>query len=504
MPAISLSMSSITLSEAQGVIRNPFRDELARSPDFEEKFDYFTLIYDLFWSADGTEIIGIGPPFHFSEAGDQLPQFIALPSGETCVARHDRLPGRPLNGRSRFRVVAPSGTSGLEVIFAGQHWVLPVQPNLSHLARGRRGLVALTRNNSSTWVVDWINFHRRQYGFDVFLLFDNASSDPTCDALARDIDAHCPSALSVVVKAPLPYGPTGQRAIGGPRDSNFLQAALYEIALQRFFRIAAVLANFDIDELLVERTPNAFEDLIGSPNFESSLLPRFNVYGAPPTGGRPKRHRDDDQISFKQPAMPKWVVNPAAVRKNDQLHVHAVIGHRKRPLDREALYLAHFLALARDQGLRWNSEARGEPPPDIAHIKQNRALRRLLDRSFADAEVQPAWSPLMLDQPDLLKRRAAIAHQAGQHEAALALLDRSAEVAPCHYPSLVLRHAVLLALGRETEAVLLLPHLDRTSIPRFYEVMASYHTSRDEFEKAAEWRARGTLIIPATSRRAVP
>ena len=40
MPAISLSMSSITLSEAQGVIRNPFRDELARSPDFEEKFDW--------------------------------------------------------------------------------------------------------------------------------------------------------------------------------------------------------------------------------------------------------------------------------------------------------------------------------------------------------------------------------------------------------------------------------------------------------------------------------
>jgi hypothetical protein len=257
--------------------------------------------------------------------------------------------------------------------------------------------VALTRNNPSAWVVDWINFHHRRHGFDAFLLFDNASSDPAASALAQDIKTYCPSILCLLVEAPFPFGPTSRRTIGGPRDSNFLQAALYEVALQRVFRDAAVLANFDIDELLIEQTPNAFEALIGDPSFESNLLPRFNVFGDPPTNSRLKRHRDDDRISFKHAVLPKWVANPAALREDDQLHVHAVVGHGKRPVERESLYLAHFSALARDRGPRWNGDARGEAPPGIAHIKQNPAVRRLLNHVFSEPEALAVWSPLRLD-----------------------------------------------------------------------------------------------------------
>ncbi|MBR0656536.1 hypothetical protein [Plastoroseomonas arctica] len=488
-------LSSITLSEAEGVVRAPFRDELARASDFEERFDYLTLIYDLFWSADGTEIIGIGPPFHFPEANNTLPRFVALPSGVPCAVRHDRRPGRPLNGRSRFRIAAPSGTTGLGIDFAGQHWLAHVQPNLSHLALDRRCLVTLTRNNPSAWVVDWINYHHRQHGFDAFLLFDNSSSNPTSDALARDINAHCPSIRCLLVDAPFPYGPTSSRALGGSRDSNFLQTGLYEIALRRFFLDAAVIANFDIDELLVERTPSAFKALVSSSSFESHLVPRFNVFGDPPPEGRLKRHRDDDQMSFKHSVLPKWIVNPAAIRVDDQLHVHGVIGHGKRQVEPDALYVAHFFGLSLGQGPRWNGDSRGEAPAEISHIKQNSALRRLLDVAFPEPETPPAWSPLALHKADLLKRRAAMAHHAGQNELALALLDRSAAVAPDHYPSLELRRAVLLALGRATEAALLNPRLDRTKLPRFYEVMADYHTHRAEPAKAAEWRARAAATF---------
>lgn len=483
---IRASLSSVALSEAEGVIRQPFRHELARGPDFEEKFDYFTLIYDFFWSACGNEIIGIGPPFHFPKAGNALPKFIALPSGRSCSARHDRRPGRPLNGRSRFRIAAPNGTTGLEIIFAGHHLIAPVEPNLSHLTRGRRGLVALTHDNPTPWIVDWIDFHHRQHGFDAFLLYDNGSTSPTADILARDIGTHCPGILCILVSAPHPFGPTSNHALGGERDSNFLQTALYEVAQLRFFRHAAVLANFDIDELLVERTPGALEALTSHPKFESNLLPRYNVFGDEHPGGRLKRHRDDDLISFKNAVLPKWVVNPVTLRDDDQLHVHSVIGHGKRTVGSEALYLAHFFALGQGQGPRWNGPPRGKAPPDVTHIKQNRSLRRLLNRAFPEPTTPLVWTHLGLDEPDLLKRRAAEAHHAGQHEASLALLDRSAAVAPNHYPSLELRHSVLLALGRDAEAALIRPRLDRASLSDFYDVMRAYHTGRAEFDKAAE------------------
>ncbi len=90
----TIQSSPVQVDRPEDRFRVPTRHALARSEDFEEKFDFRTLFYDVFWSADGTEILGVGPPFRFGDEPGQLLEFIALPSGAPCEFRHARRGGR--------------------------------------------------------------------------------------------------------------------------------------------------------------------------------------------------------------------------------------------------------------------------------------------------------------------------------------------------------------------------------------------------------------------------
>ena len=56
-----------------------------------------------------------------------------------------------------------------------QNYLL-VRPNCSEIFRGRRVVLAMSRDNELQWIKDWVLFVVRNHGADAVLLYDNAST----------------------------------------------------------------------------------------------------------------------------------------------------------------------------------------------------------------------------------------------------------------------------------------------------------------------------------------
>ena len=147
MRMLTVRTSSLSLDRPNDRVRAPVRDVLSRTDNFEEKFDFRTLFYDVFWSADGEDLLCIGPPFRFGADAERALSFIALPSGTSCKHSHERGAEAAENSRSLFRIRAPSGTVALEVVFGEQRDILAIQPNLSTLFEDQNVLLVLSQNN---------------------------------------------------------------------------------------------------------------------------------------------------------------------------------------------------------------------------------------------------------------------------------------------------------------------------------------------------------------------
>ncbi|MGI9253637.1 MAG: hypothetical protein ACR2J8_07815, partial [Thermomicrobiales bacterium] len=169
-------MSHVELDPRYGVLRNALTPEHLRGPAFGNRFDATTLLYDLFRSADGQRVIGVGPPFRggidvvndlqvrLTEAGEPLP-FRVEP-----VAPPDRprLPGRVV-------IDVPPQVSEVFLRLGLQEWRVPIQPNLGEAFAGTLALMTLSCDNDLDWIEDWARFHAVNYGVDAVVLYDNAS-----------------------------------------------------------------------------------------------------------------------------------------------------------------------------------------------------------------------------------------------------------------------------------------------------------------------------------------
>jgi len=60
MPEIELSR--LDLDESQAPRRSPPRSPEHRQPDYDEKFDFFTVLYDCFAAPYGRRLVCLGPP----------------------------------------------------------------------------------------------------------------------------------------------------------------------------------------------------------------------------------------------------------------------------------------------------------------------------------------------------------------------------------------------------------------------------------------------------------
>ena len=497
MRMLTVQTASVQMDRPLDCFRLPARHVLSRTDDFEQKFDFSTLFYDVFWSAGGAEVLCIGPPFRFGADAAATLQFVALPSGIACQHVHERGEGAAENSRSLFRIRTPTGTTGLEIIIGQQRHISAIQPNLSAVFADQDVLLVLSQNNRLEWIIDWINYHARLFGFRAVLFLDNRSTAYELDQIAQAIRENCAIDTCVVMAVDFPYGPLGNKNFGGRTDSNFLQVGIYEAARHRFLTDARMVANFDIDELLVLRGGGDLWSIVHGGRRPVVVIPRFNTLGRLAPGVEP-RHALFDLVSRRSAVKPKWIVQPRFLSVDTQLHIHSVGPAKKRRMEPGGpLFIAHQLQISNG----WNDPKRLIIDEEgLAASRTDSDLREHLDRAFpADGRPAPhLWSVEGSRDANYLCHCAARALNAGDANAALHLARHATAVDADHYPGILLCAKALRALGQDAEAAAAERRLVelRPENPRFHAVMARYHARGGKLDRALASCEQGLTLAP--------
>ncbi|MGI9252574.1 MAG: hypothetical protein ACR2J8_02415, partial [Thermomicrobiales bacterium] len=125
----------------------------------------------------------------------------------------------------------------------------------------------------------------------------------------------------------------------------------------------------------------------------------------------------------------KWIAMPGRLRDWDQLGQHFALPRGEHRVSPEAFSLAHFLPLTNGWHMR---EARRAPVEPVAGVhREDLVLKARLDAAFSvwmsDAA---AWDPMRSDDPVDAAEAGWRAVAAGDAGRALALFERSLELAP--------------------------------------------------------------------------
>lgn len=417
-----LTLSSVELDPRHGLWRRSERARTLRQASYESRFDYFTLFYDVFWSAPATEILAIGPPFPKPLMPERELGIVALPSGQVCPCRrfgNDHLLGQ-------LAITAPTNTHSLMFSLADQHWVVAVQPNLSSLLAGGRALVTLSRNNRLEWIRDWAWFHAAEYGADTVVLFDNASIGYHAADVAAVLRTIPGLRHVLAIHQPAPYGD------GIPPEGMPLQRGMLNVAWRRLLAAAQWMLNLDIDELLILGEGIEVADLLARPE-PVVAFNRLNVTNA--TDGHnpvPPRHRHFWRLPPDvQPIAPKWLVEPERLPVAATLHTHRVQQASTWNCPLQQGFIAHMLPL----GSGWKLDRPRTAAAQADQAVDHPLLRWRLERVFAHESpamprvLQP-WSPAASEDADLMLREAERWLERERPAEAAPLIGRALALAP--------------------------------------------------------------------------
>ena len=452
--AVDIGLSSWSLGLNSPVVRHPFRRPALRHADFEDRYDFQTVFYDCFWSADGSSLRLIGPPLQNLADGLGL-RFFAVPSGEelpvTILPRVFTtillIPASP--GLQSLRVESAAGTA----------FIVP-QPNLSSMFAGRRVLMTLSQNNELEWIRDWIIYHQRLHGCDAALVYDNNSTRYDLSELKGCL-AGIPGVTGLAVDWPFRYGPFDGRLplTYDLWEGHFCQFGMLEHARYRFLADARCGLNLDIDELVVCPGGESICDLTESSatgflKFGGKWVEPFAATSVDAGANPLHRHFRHRKTGRTQGCENKYTVVPSRVPDSAQFGIHDIFGHADSPLV-EGVELRHFKAINtnwtvdRPGTLQKRSKA-GHAPDELAEDMQ---LAALLDTAF-DGVPASLDAPHYADHDTALyqaRQKSAQLLRSGRPEAAEQVLRQSLVASP-GWPSLELFHADLLdRLGSAAE-----------------------------------------------------
>lgn len=453
--AVDIGLSSWSLGLNSPVVRHPFRRPALRHADFEDRYDFRTVFYDCFWSADGSSLRLIGPPLQ-NLADDLGLRFFAVPSGE-------ELPVTVLPRVFATILVIPAspGLRSLRVETAAGTAFIGPQPNLSNLFAGRRVLMTLSQNNELEWIRDWVIYHQRVHGCDGVLVYDNNSTRYDISELKGCL-AGISGVTGLAVDWPFRYGPFDGRLplTYDLWEGHFCQFGMLEHARYRFLADARCGLNLDIDELVVCPGGESICDLTegsatGFLKFGGKWVEPFAATSGE-AGTKPlHRHFRHRKTGRTQGCENKYTVVPSRVPDSAQFGIHDIFGHADSPLP-GGVELRHFKAINtnwtvdRPGTLQKRSNA-GHAPDELAEDTQ---LAALLDAAF-DGIPASIGAPRYADHDTALyqaRQKSAQLLRSGRPEAAEQELRQSLAVSP-GWPSLQLFHADLLdRLGAAAEA----------------------------------------------------
>jgi Flp pilus assembly protein TadD len=449
----ALSLSSWKLDRNWDPLRQPARDPALRQPDFEDRYDFQTVFYDLFWAEDGQTIIAVAPPLMNLESELDL-QFRALPSGDRCAFRIDR---RVLI--DRITITPPPGTVALVVeSSAGCIWLAP-QPNLATAFSGLRALFTLSKDNHLAWIRDWALFYVRNHGCNAVVVYDNGSTRYTPTALA-EVLASVPGLERVlVVDWRFPYGAFDLRQSPALNriDAVHCQWGCFEHARLRLFPAAASVSNADIDELVVSDTgESVFEAAERSP--VGYIAYRGFWIECPPEDmttevARAPRHRHFCKTTPQREGCPsKWTVAPGRTPSDVQWGVHEVWGIADDLS--HSFEFRHLKPINTDWDFDRPAEAqlRTEGALNPEATIEDGVFKAALARAFPDGERLVLPQPRGSASAYAMRLQAGTLARAGRLEAALQAAEQACSLSPEHPNFAFFLSQMLRRLGHDEQA----------------------------------------------------
>jgi hypothetical protein len=325
-----------------------------REPGYEDLFDFSTVAYDCFRSADRRSVIIITAPTY--ELQPIVLQTIAMGFG----VEPTRLASRRMKLQEQIRVRTDKAIASFNSPLFGRR-TLMVQPNRSSLFAKKRVLLTKSKNNELAWIRDWVHFYAAKHKTDAVLFYENASTKYDIAEVERTI-AGVPGIDTVaVVEWPFKYGPpSGPQGIW---DSNFSDMAILEHARHRFLPLAHSVICTDIDELIITADGSSLHD--NAARSQTGYLEYVGHWVENAAAELPDipRHRDFFYRAMQpeKPVEPKYTVVPARCPDHAQWMVHAVTDMTADAELSSLASLRHFKGISTN----WRMQRKTGELPDL-------------------------------------------------------------------------------------------------------------------------------------------
>lgn len=489
-----IQLSSWRLELADKLLRLPPRPPAIRPSNYEDRYDFQTVLYDVFRDARAGSVVAVAPPLLSLEQSLGL-SFRALPDGTECPFVYEYNPNF-----TRIVIEVPERATGLEARSAVGSVTLAIQPSLAHAFRGRRVIYTLQQDNDLVWIRDWALFYAREHGADAAIVYDNASTRYEPGEIARALQSVPGIEEVAVVDWPFPYGAFDLREelSWNLVDSIYCQFAAFDHVARRLLSEARSVLNADIDELVV-RTSEAtlFEAAEAAPGgyvqFEGYWVE--NVRDATRFGMAGARHRDFYHTRSPEPDVsePKWAMVPARLDPNAVLSVHDIHNAYRGPAETFCLYHLKGINTMWDTDRPLIGQRREESLFDPAAHRVDATLEGALDRVFAGDAGLPAAPPPEPTTAALIARLRSGAHRrAGRFDEALSFAREAVRLAP-DAPG-PLEHLASLAPSAEADALRARARSLRETDFFFHLQAARRHLDFGDYE-AAEASSRKCLAL---------
>lgn len=370
---MAIELSGLFLDPGQELRRDRPRPPELRQDDYDQLFDFSTVFYDCFATADGRHVVCVGPPL--SNLTDAVVAAVVRPIEHSLKSAADI---RHLTRHSQIWL--QTDKHQLEIdgdIFRPR--VLSVQPNECELFRDKRVLLTVSKDNELVWIRDWVEFHVANHGCNAVAFYDNNSSRYGVEEIHAAISAVPGIEAVVVVPWPYLWGPCGHGVKNW--DSDFCQYGVLEQARWRFLAHAEAVINADVDELVVTQNGESVFDLVKKSR--TGFL-RYNGVWiesvSKSVGSNCWRHKD---FVYRDPAVGpaerKWVIMPSRCDLRAQWRVHGVADTEPPDLDLSAAVAhRHFRAITTG----WQRRSWTLQEPDQRH-----QLDADLVRAFSTAAI---------------------------------------------------------------------------------------------------------------------
>ncbi|MEL6597992.1 MAG: glycosyltransferase family 2 protein [Pseudomonadota bacterium] len=375
---LDLTLSSYRFAGDHPTLR---RDRIGipeeRSPTYDERYDFSTLFYDVFYDERVAEIRLICPMLVNFE-----------PLIRTATFTVDGLPARivGIDGLSRGHLVRLASPSSRPSTLAFSHpefsGEVPVGRRHADLFAGRNAVYAISKDNRLEWITDWLTYYVREHGLQAVVLYDNNSIAYSMEDLGAALTSVEGLEAAALVRAWFPFGPGG--AGNTNFNSKFLHMTMVELGRQRFLSDARAVLNVDIDEFVYSRSSRSvFDATADSP--EGYL--RFNgrwVWAKPPFEDGFPRHVDHRFIRQDgKPKVPrKWAIVPDGPLRDRLWRTHRIKSLKDPATDEFGFW--HF----RQISTNWDYNR--EDDWDAAQMVEDDTLTATLARAFSGAPSSAA------------------------------------------------------------------------------------------------------------------